>query len=330
MSPYAHRFLGRWPSVVSKTAKRIARSVGGLLALASVVWIVNRFVQTGVLGQLSGSRYFERLVGYVAFAVPLYAAGLCFAGLAWCCLQTAFLPVRPSLRTLFGTYATTQFAKYLPGNVGHYIGRHVLLRRLGMNHWALLMASLGEAGFLVLASLVWAASAMKVLFPWLHVSLVAWQVLAVECVCLALAFVCLQWLRARHSRVHAWVPLHKPAWLLPVLPLQLMLFAIMALALMAPAHVLLNNADDIWLLPATAAASWMAGFLVLGAPAGLGVREMVFLTLLHGHMPEPDILVLAAAFRLITFGGDLVVLLVGLLLRSRPTASPRELTGAID
>lgn len=42
---------------------------------------------------------------------------------------------------------------------------------------------------------------------------------------------------------------------------------------------------------------------------------MIFLTLLQGHMPEPDILLLAAAFRLITFGGDVMVLLIGLLLR---------------
>ncbi len=300
---------------MSKTAKHVVHGVGGLLALASVVWIVIRFMQTGVLHQLSSSPHFERLAGYVGLAVPIYAAGLCFAGLAWCCLQTAFLPVRPGLRVLFGTYATTQFAKYLPGNVGHYIGRHVLLRKLGMSHLALLMASLGEAGFLVLASLVWAASAMDALLPWLPVSLAAWQVLAVECVCLALAFVCLQWLRSRIARMRAWVPLHKAGWLLPVLPLQLVLFAAMALALMAPAHVLLSNAEDIWLLPAAAAASWVAGFLVVGAPAGLGVREMIFLTLLQGHMPEPDILLLAAAFRLITFGGDVMVLLIGLLLR---------------
>lgn len=301
-----------------------------MLALASVVWIVIRFMQTGVLTQISSSAHFERLASHVALAIPVYAAGLCFAGLAWCCLQAAFLPIQPRWRLLFRAYATTQFAKYLPGNVGHYIGRHMLLRKLGMSHWALLMASLGEAGSLVLASLVWAASAMGVLLPWLTVSLAAWQVLVVECVCLALAFVCLQWVRKHNSRVRAWVPLHKPSWLLPVLPLQLILFAAMALALMTPAYVLLHNAEDVWLLPAAAAASWVAGFLVVGAPAGIGVREMIFLALLHGHMPEPDILLLAAAFRLITFGGDVVVLLTGLLLRGGLTASMDEKVRAME
>lgn len=285
-----------------------------MLALFSVGWIVFRFVQTGVLTNVLASPHFDRLVGMVLGAIPVYAAGLACAGLAWWCMQAAFLVRRPALKPLFATYATTQFAKYLPGNVAHYIGRHLLLHRLGMSHRALLLATLGEAGFLVLASLVWAAGVLGTLLPWLNVSFTAWQVLLGEVVCLSAAYVCLQWWRHRYAAGQSWIPLHAPKWLLPVLPLQLMLFGAMALALMAPAHTLLQNSEDIWLLPAAAAASWVAGFLVVGAPAGIGVREMVFLALLHGRMPEPDILLLAAAFRLITFGGDVVILLLGIAL----------------
>ena len=276
--------------------------------------IVYRFVQTGVLSQLVHSRHFDRLLIAVCVAIPVYAAGLCCAALAWWCLQTAFLPVRAALRPLFAVYATTQFAKYLPGNVGHYVGRHLLLRRLGMSHRALLLATLGEAGFLLLASMVWAAGAINVLVPWLGVSFSAWQALLAECILLVGGYLALQWLRKRYAAVQDWVPLYSPAWLLLVLPLQLLLFAAMAFALMAPARELLTTTGNIWLLPAAAAASWMAGFLVIGAPAGIGVREMVFLALLKGYMAESDILLLAAAFRIITFGGDVVTFLIGLLL----------------
>lgn len=311
---------------MSKLIKVVVRVGGSLLALAGVTWIVARFMRTGVLTQLLNSPYFDRLVGFVGLAIPVYAAGLCCAGLAWWCLQAAFLMKRPGLRPLFATYATTQFAKYLPGNVGHYVGRHLLLRRLGMSHRALLLATVGEAGFLVLASLVWASSAINILLPWLQISLATWQTLLVECACLSLAFACLQWWRRHNSKARVWIPLYAPIWLLPVLPLQLLLFAAMALSLMAPAHVLLQSASDIWLLPAVAATSWVAGFLVVGAPAGLGVRETVFLVLLQGHMPESDVLLLAAAFRIITFGGDVVVLVLGLLLSmgTAVKAAPEE------
>ncbi|OOG51070.1 lysylphosphatidylglycerol synthase domain-containing protein [Rhodanobacter sp. C01] len=308
---------------MSKIAKAAVRIVGGLLALAGIGWIVAEFVRTGVLTQLFDSSHFDRLAWFIVMAVPVYVAGLCCAGLAWCCLQTTLLPVRPAFRGLFATYATTQFAKYLPGNIGHYVGRHLLLRKLGMNHRALLLATFGEAGFLVLASLVWAASAMGVLLPSLNITLSAWQVLLAECVCLGASFAGLQWWRRRSERAQAWFPLHSPRWLLPVLPLQLLLFAAMALALMIPACVLIPNGKDIWLLPAAAAASWVVGFLVIGAPAGIGVREMVFLALLRGHMPESDILLLAAAFRIVTFSGDGVLLLLGFWLGPAPATRVR-------
>ncbi|MBP1475471.1 hypothetical protein J7I44_14245 [Frateuria sp. MAH-13] len=288
------------------------------MALGCVGWILLRFVQTGVLKQLWNSPHLGSLVGSIGIAIPIYAAGLCSAGLAWCCLQTAFLADRPRLRPLFSAYAVTQFAKYLPGNVGHYVGRHLLMRNLGMSHRALLLATFAEAGLLVLASLVWAADAIGVLAPWLPFSVTTGEVALVECVCIGTAFIALQWWRRRNSRVEAWIPLHAPSWMLPVLPLQLLLFGAMALSLMAPAQVLLQDAADVWLLPAAAAASWVAGFVVIGAPGGLGVREVVFLALLHGHMPEKDILLLAAVFRIVTFGGDIVFMFLGVILRSRP------------
>lgn len=299
---------------MSRLVKVAVRGAGGLLALACIAWIVVKFAQTGVLAKFWHSPRFDQLAGLVAAAIPIYALGLCCAGLAWWCLQAAFLPARPPLRPLFSTYATTQFAKYLPGNIGHYLGRHLLLRRLGMGHRALLLATLGEAGFLVLASLVWAASAAGILLPRLAFAPSAWQVLLLEVALLGLGYACVQWWRHRSPLARAWIPLHAPGWLLAVLPLQMLLFAAMALALMAPAHVLLKEADGLWLVPAAAAASWVSGFLVVGAPAGLGVREMVFLALLHGHMEESDILLLAAAFRIITFGGDVLFLVLGVLL----------------
>lgn len=184
-----------------------------------------------------------------------------------------------------------------------------------MSHRALFLATLGEAGFLVLGALVWAAGAASTLLPWIPVALTTWQVLLTECVGLAVGYACLQWWRRHSANAQVWIPLFRPAWLLLPLPLELLLFGAMCLSLVFPAHVLLRTSGDLWLLPAAAGASWMAGFLVIGAPAGLGVREAVFLALLHGHMPESDILLLAAAFRVITFGGDVLLLLLGLVLR---------------
>jgi len=61
-------------------------------------------------------------------------------------------------------------------------------------------------------------------------------------------------------------------------------------------------------LPVIAAAylvSWIVGFVVPGAPGGIGVREAVFLYLVAGTVAAPTALALALLARLMTTLGDL-------------------------
>lgn len=297
--------------------RMLARWIGAVLALAGVAFIGWRFAQAGVWQQVMGSTYAGRLLGLCLIAMCVYLVGLGAMGIAWWRVQSAYMQQRPPLRPFFAVYATTQFAKYLPGNVGHFVGRHVLLRRYGVEHAALVMGTLTEAGFLVLAALVWAASDLRVLLPRIAIGITPLEVLAIEVVALFVVIFVLQACRKRNARLAALVPLHAPTRLFAVLPLHLFLFATMAATLMLPAQAFPISADALWMLPAAAATSWIAGFLVIGAPAGIGVREAVFVAVLQGHLPESDILLLAAAFRIATFGGDVLFLLVGLLLGGR-------------
>ena len=304
--------------------RTIARCVGAALALAGVAFIAWRFVQAGVWQQVTDSAHAGRLLGLGLIATFVYLAGLCAMGIAWWCVQSAYLQVRPPVRAFFAVYATTQFAKYLPGNIGHFVGRHVLLRRYRVEHAALLMGTLTEAGFLVLAALVWAAPELRVLLPRMAIGIASWQLLAIEAAALFVVVFAVQACRRRSARLATLVPLHAPQRLFAVLPLHLFLFATMAATLMIPALALPVSASALWLLPAAAATSWIAGFLVIGAPAGIGVREAVFVAVLHGRLPEADILLLAAAFRIATFGGDVLFLLLGLLLGGRRQADAAQ------
>jgi len=297
-------------------ARPLVRLAGTFLALAGFGYVVWRFAQAGVWQQVSGSPYALHLLGMAMAGAPIYFVGLCAMTLAWWCTQAAFMPSRPPVRPLFAVFAATQFAKYLPGNIGHFVGRHVMLRRYGMGHAALLGGTLADAAFQLCAALVWVAGNVTVLVPALRIDITPWEVLLLEATGLLLLIGLLRRLRAGGSKLSERLSLHQPAWLLASLPMHLVLFGFMAVALMLSAHVLPIDAKGIWLLPGAAATSWVAGFLVIGAPAGLGVREAVFIALLHGHLPEADILLLAAAFRITTFSGDILLLLFGLLLGS--------------
>jgi hypothetical protein len=219
---------------------------------------------------------------------------------------------RLPFRCVFAIYAISQFGKYLPGNVGQYVGRHILLRKLGTRHSVLVLCSLAEAGFLLMAAIVWATPQLAVVLPrWtLHVS--PWQVLVAEILALFSGCLLLLWARRSYRWWEHQVPFRRPIFLAWVLPLHMAFFTTMIgiMLMLAMAWGPVQIAE----LSSATATSWIAGYLVLGAPGGLGVREAIFLLVLQGHMPEDTVLALAAALRIVSFGGDFLFFLFGITL----------------
>ncbi|RMH56953.1 MAG: hypothetical protein D6679_07430 [Candidatus Hydrogenedentota bacterium] len=78
------------------------------------------------------------------------------------------------------------------------------------------------------------------------------------------------------------------------------------LALLSGSHVPLRWYDFSWGF----AAAWLAGFLVPGAPAGLGIRETVFLLLYEKTLGQGTTLALAVLLRVVSALGDLITFLI--------------------
>ena len=78
------------------------------------------------------------------------------------------------------------------------------------------------------------------------------------------------------------------------------------------------------LLCAATAASWLAGFVVVGAPAGLGVREATFVALTGATLGEDHALLLIGLFRIVTFLGDTLFLAAGAAVCEAPASQWRS------
>ena len=72
------------------------------------------------------------------------------------------------------------------------------------------------------------------------------------------------------------------------------------------------------------AAAWLAGTLMPGAPAGMGVREMVLTLELEPALGSTQAAALALALRLVTTAGDLFTAFLGhsLPLPENPNSPP--------
>ncbi len=247
-------------------ARRAARVAGALLAVLTAVFVVVEIV-----------RQWDEITAVVRSASPwwLVAATALFAiaevGYAWAwplTLRRVGHPVAPL--TGGATFLVTQTAKFVPGSVWHAVGRVGTADRLGVPKrvvgGALALEMAASVAAAVLIAGVMGAIAPLVfddVAPWLR----AIEVAGALAVALVVAIV------GRHAATRiAGRTLLEGASYGVIVAWHIVVWVGYGIA-----AGLLARGLGAALLPTIGAfaISWVAGFLVVGAPAGLGVREAV-------------------------------------------------------
>jgi uncharacterized membrane protein YbhN (UPF0104 family) len=247
-----------------------------------------------------------------------YAIALQLVALAW------YLLIRsvdggsiPPLQAL-AIFARTQIYKYLPTNVLHMVGRFVIAGRAGASKSALAYAQAGE-----LALLAFTAATMAAIFalPFVmqvssahgigpHPVFAAYLLVGI-CTLVAAPIM------ARGFGVG--LPIgHTMMGLVAAFACYALFFIVNGFLVVALTASLIGQADDWWTLIGIAAAGWLLGFVVPGAPGGLGVREAVVIAgLTAAGIPLSSATAIALGHRLITLAGDSSLALVELILSGR-------------
>ena len=264
-------------------------------------------------------------------SLPLIPASLAAFLVAFAAFSIAWhlllltVGARPAIATSTGVFATTQFGKYLPGNVGHHVGRVALSTSLGLPADAVMVTMIAEVAIVF----AWmGVLGLPLLDFWLvRLDIDGHRLAMMLCTLVAggamTALVAWRLFR-RHARFAAAVgSLHlalKHALRSPVPAASaatLILFGILAtslsLALLDPARALPTAA----LFPAVAglfAAAWLLGFVTPGAPAGIGIREVVLTEGLAPLIGRDQSLLVALLFRIVSTLADFLVFLAGLCI----------------
>lgn len=209
-------------------------------------------------------------------------------------------------RLLHASFLGAQVAKYLPGGVFHILGRHSWLAGKGVQH-----KHLAKAAVLESASMVFVAAMLACLIGTALGLLTDFQMM---------------------------VPVigTVPVWLfgvgafLSVLGLGIMprmfgtFSTLLATVLIALFFV---GQSALFLVCASAVVpdvsfqivpvfliSWVLGFVVVGAPGGLGVREAALVVLSAGTIQPAEALLIGALFRIVTMIGEGLAYLAALML----------------
>lgn len=269
--------LKRWLHIIG--------SVFGLLGVVFVFMRLNTYAE-----QIDLTRFDTTAWSLIGLFALVYGAANVLLAQAWWHLL-AFFDVEVERRWAVKAYGLSQLAKYVPGNIFHLAGRQALGMAAGLPARALAKSSLWELGLIAAAGALFGCLAAPLVWPELpdYASAGAFGATFMGFV-IALH-------RLLSPSVSAAI-----LWQIIFLAISGAVF-VGTLVLVTPTFITFSAFSA---LCGAYIIAWLAGLVTPGAPAGVGVRELVLLFLLKGAIAESDLLLAIVLGRMVTVIGDLL------------------------
>ncbi|HEX4340223.1 MAG TPA: lysylphosphatidylglycerol synthase transmembrane domain-containing protein [Polyangiaceae bacterium] len=300
-----------------KSGLRVALSL--LAAGAAVLYL--GYELRASWAQVRAIPWSSATVLFVAAVVSLQVAVTLFDGWAWGWLLRK-LGVAARSKKAVSVFAVSQFGKYLPGNVAQHVGKVAFAKKEGWSVPRVVISMLLESGFAVgtcalvvsvafVGQLDGVAHASTLLLGLLVAGFVAGVVVAQRLLARPPAF-----LRTR-------LGLEEPAFLTTgtlatYLGVNVIGFAVIGASFTFSLRSVTEvTVAPFWFVPAAAMASWLFGYVVPGAPAGLGVREAGLVALLGPSFGPGVVATAALVWRIGALVGDCLAFVIGLALGDR-------------
>lgn len=280
--------------------RQILHCLGLLLGIMGIVFVAQRLAMYHEQIDLTSIN----IVGYAAIGVLSIAHGASNVLLAagWHDIL-ARLGVERTFRWTIWAYAMSQLAKYVPGNIFHLLGRQALGASAAISHGSLAKSAVMELAIIAFCTVFFLPLLLPVAWPksGAFASVVLFVAVILSSIILTARF-----LGQRLARSAAFYSAY--------LTISGTIFISVYLLCGGEA-----GPDDMPTIAGAYVLAWLVGLCTPGAPAGLGVREAVLLTLLTDIAAPPVILLAVVMGRVVTVLGDFEFYLAGGLLDPRRT-----------
>jgi hypothetical protein len=322
------RVTGADPAVELRPAQPAWRRVWRALALVVAVICIGHFAREvwHRWTEVSALAWSARVAVCFGVSTLITLSSALLDAISWAWLLRG-MGVPATDRQATGIFGVSQFAKYI-GNVGQHIGRIALTRRQGWQTGRVILSMVVENGFALGAgALVVGSSLLAGLgggqfadrAPLVLALLLAGWVLGV--LVLRRLFLAPPAFARRLLKLDEPIAL-RPGLLAGYLGAHLLSYGALGCGLAVCLWGVAGSfPEQAWKVPAAATASWLIGYLLPGAPAGIGVRETSLRALL-GNSVGPDVVIAAALiWRASALLSDALLLGVGVLL-SKQSRTP--------
>ena len=285
---------------MNSSQKRVLQWAGSTVSIAGILFIGLR-VST-YSAQLDFSKFEVITWSVLVGSALVYGMANGLLALAWWNLLR-FFKATPDRLWAVRIYGLTQPAKYVPGNIMHLASRQAMGMAQGVPGWSLAKSSLWELGLIFAAGMFFFILVLPHFLPTVTVTMAMVGFAVVTLTTMV-------GLKRKISPIIARVfGLYLVFLIISGLVFVSLLVCIIETGLFTVPIVVTFCAAFIL--------AWVIGLLTPGAPAGIGVREMVLVALLGGSVPEADLLLTVVLSRAVTMAGDLLFFLFGLGLAKK-------------
>ncbi|WP_337022326.1 MULTISPECIES: hypothetical protein [unclassified Pantoea] len=289
-----------------KTAKnkyaKLLNTIGSILAVSSVIFVairINNYMTDSVLVFFN----FRNTFLFIGLAL-IYGVSSLSLGCVWGNLLAKCGAVT-SYRWSISIFGISQIAKYIPGNIFHFAGRQALGMADGISGKSLAKSTLIELMLLAISGGMFLIIVSPV-FLGFNLSSIKYSI---ACFLLVLSIGTL--LSNRLFGVYV-----TKAFFIQISFLTFSGFLfLLVLCLVNSLEFLKVTPWLIVFIPSVFITAWLIGLITPGAPAGLGIRELILIYFLSGYISNENILLTVMISRVITVLGDVVFYLISLYIR---------------
>lgn len=221
-------------------------------------------------------------------------------------------------------YMKTFIARYIPGNIFHFVGRQLLGNKLGISHFVLALSSVLESFLLLIVGFILVLLGFSQNF--FNISIIDHFDIDIKKLLLLVVGACvipaIYFIYKKHlSEIFKSFSMRKVGKLAIVCACYSLFLVINGMILFCIFLFMLETNLKISLLPIIICANvfaWMGGFITPGAPGGLGVREALLTMLLSNILPTTIIIAGVLIYRVITLFGEILALCIAIFFFKSP------------
>ncbi len=305
-----------------KLVKKGVKVLGKLVSVLSIVFIVYAVYKLGF--DFSAVDNWGIFLGVSLLCTIAKCITVYMSGNVWYGWLSFFSGKKNQRKEAICVYAKANIGKYLPGNVMHYVERNLFADKMGISQKKLAISTVMEVLSLVTVSLV-----IAVVFAFNQLEQALYHVLgenygmiilAVVLVGIAVVVVAVLLFRKKLLGI---LQGYSIVEFIKTFLKNMVWYALVLVtlgAIMVVLYCYMGGQFDLEsakLIISGYIIAWVLGFIVPGAPGGIGVRELVITLLLGSVVGESMVVTLSVTHRLITIIGDFMAYLIRLFIQPK-------------